>query len=56
MSTRTETADYIGTLVAELIALAQGAHLDTIAHLLEMVRVEAEGRDAARASISANLH
>ena len=56
MSARTETADYIGTLAAELIPLAQNARLDTIAHLLEMVRCEANSQDNAQAPRSMNLH
>jgi hypothetical protein len=56
MSTRTEAADYIRTLATELIPLAQSARLDTIAHLLEMVRFEARERDNPQPTISPNLH
>ena len=56
MSARTETAYYIGTLAAELKMLALGARLDTIAHLLEMIRVEAGGQDSAQTPSSTNLY
>jgi len=46
---RAATARYVATLSAELSALARGSGLQTLGHILEMARLEAEseaGEDA----------
>jgi hypothetical protein len=39
---RTEVANYVAALSADLATMGRGSGLDTLGYLLEMVRLEAE--------------
>ena len=41
---RTEVANYVATLSADLATMARRSGLDTLGYLLEMVRLEAESK------------
>jgi hypothetical protein len=45
---RTEVANYVATLSADLATMARRSGLDTLGYLLEMVRLEAESETRHR--------
>ena len=45
---RTEVANYVATLSADLATMARQSGLDTLGYLLEMVRLEAESETRHR--------